>query len=118
MNNKDIYTFISAIDCSVNLTICTETMGGAGLSNSLLESIFSNNLIIAWNTVNFNQILNDESAFLVPQNDIDSLVDVYKFILNNRDDCKKKIKKAESIVQEFDFEHHMLNFSNFVIGNE
>lgn len=115
LSNKNVYNFLSKMDCTVNLTVLSKKLGGSGLSNSLLESVFSRNLIIAWDNILFTQLLDDSSCILVPQENIVELVNSYNYILDHRNECIAKVQKAEMLSQEFDFEHHMIKFSNTML---
>ena len=77
INNQQMPFFLKKVDVSVALTFSSDSMGGGGLSNALLEQMCSGNLIIAWDNPIFKQILNESNALLIKQGDIDALVNTF-----------------------------------------
>ena len=114
MSNSDVYSFLSTIDCSVLLGRFSEKEGGSGLSNSLLESIFSRNLIIANDSFGYRQTLDDSSAIFVKEGDAKALSDIYITIEKDRESNISRINKAIELNKDYDFEHHMQKFLDLV----
>jgi glycosyltransferase involved in cell wall biosynthesis len=110
VSNQEVYSYLSILDATVHLT----KTGGGGLSNSLLESIFSNNLIICWDNPIFTQIMSIDTSVLVKEENISQLTSEYRKISINRDYAIEKIKKAESIKKEYTIIDHMVKFRNIV----
>ena len=77
INNMQMPELLKKVNVSVALTFSSDSMGGGGLSNALLEQMCSGNLIIAWDNPIFRQILNEGNAILVEQDNIDMLVDAF-----------------------------------------
>jgi glycosyltransferase involved in cell wall biosynthesis len=110
LSNRDVYSCLSSLDATVHLT----RSGGGGLSNSLLESIFSDNLIICWDIPVFTQIVNDTNAFLVEEGDILRLTNIYKIICSNKELALKKIINARELTAGNDMLSHMRKFLEIV----
>jgi glycosyltransferase involved in cell wall biosynthesis len=110
LSNKEVYSCLSLLDATVHLT----RTGGGGLSNSLLESIFSDNLIICWNNPIFTQIANDDNAVLIEEGDILQLTNAYKKISSDREFALGKIRNARALKDGNDMLSHMNNFLNIV----
>lgn len=77
LNNQEMPGFLRNIDVSVALTFSSNSMGGGGLSNALLEQMCSGNLIVAWDNPIFRQILNEDCSILVEQGNELMLADTF-----------------------------------------
>ncbi len=108
--NQKIYDILQEIDVNMNLT---KSLGGGGVSNSLLEGIFSNNLIIAWDSIIYKQVLTDEMGIFIEENNINELVIAYEK-LNNRSEMVAKIVNMEKIKNNYTFDEHIKQFCKSV----
>lgn len=107
VNNSQIFDFLSTIDCTVNLTFSAKEGGGSGVSNSLLESIYSDNLPIAWGNFCFKQILTNENSVLVDEGNVLELAKAYLAIFNKRDFYLKKVKNLNLLKEKYSFSNHI-----------
>ena len=107
VNNTQIFDFLSTIDCTVNLTFSRKDSGGAGVSNSLLESIFANNLPIAWKNFCYEQILNDSNAVLISEGNAAELAKAYNDIYENRTVFENKICQLQFLKRTYCFSRHI-----------
>lgn len=107
VNNTQIFDFLSTIDCTVNLTFSRKDTGGSGVSNSLLESIFANNLPIAWKNFCYEQILNDNNAVLITEGNSSELSQAYDAIYENRNIYLNKINKLITLKDNYCFSKHI-----------
>ena len=107
VNNSQIFDFLSTIDCTVNLTFSAKEGGGSGVSNSLLESIYSDNLPIAWGNFCFKQILTNENSVLIDEGNALELAKAYLAIFNRRDFYLKKVKNLNLLKEKYSFSNHI-----------
>ncbi|GHV78817.1 hypothetical protein AGMMS49944_06080 [Spirochaetia bacterium] len=110
VSNQDVYHYLSTLDATVHLTY----VDSGGLSNSLLESIFSDNLIICWNTSAFTQILNDENAILIEHGNVEQLSSTYTKIAADRGFALRKIQAAKKLKPGNDMISHMNKFLDII----
>ncbi|GHV88924.1 hypothetical protein AGMMS50267_12840 [Spirochaetia bacterium] len=108
LNNSAIFEELSRLDATVNLST-SGTIGGGGVSNSLLESIFANNLIICWDNPIFKQIINNDFGYLLPEGDINALLAIYDE-LNNKQKAIKKIENSKKLKANYLFSKHIETF--------
>ncbi len=111
VSNNEIFDYLSKLDVTLHLNY-SDT--GSGVSNSLLESIFSNNLIMCWANIIFYQVVSDRSSFMIKEGDIKSLVDGYKRLAANRTWAKEKVKYASRVKEQYDFNRHVNLFLDTV----
>lgn len=109
--NNQIYDYLSSFDASVNLTLSN---AGGGVSNSLLESIFANNLPICWNNKIFTQILDDSCALMLKEGDNEALIRGYHFLAENPTEAKKRLNKLNQLKDQYDFKTHINLFLNMI----
>jgi glycosyltransferase involved in cell wall biosynthesis len=110
LSNTEVYSCLSSLDATVHLT----RTGGGGLSNSLLESIFSDNLIICWNNPAFTQVANNDNAVLIEEGNILQLSNAYKKICFDKEFALEKIRNARTLKSGNDMLSHMRNFLKIV----
>lgn len=108
--NDEVLKELSKIDATVHLSFQSKNGGGGGVSNALLESIYSNNLIIAFDNMAYNQIITNKNGFLINEDNPAELVDVYNHISTEKENCLNRLKEASKLKVKYNFESHMLNF--------
>jgi Glycosyltransferase len=107
INNQEMPDFLKNIDVSVALTFSSNSMGGGGLSNALLEQMCSGNLIVAWDNPIFRQILNEDCSILVEQGNELMLVDAFT-----------KISKEYNLMRELRLKSQDLSLKNSSKNNK
>jgi glycosyltransferase involved in cell wall biosynthesis len=112
IDSREIFTILSQLDATVHLTK-SNNIGGAGISNSLLESIFANNLIICWDNPIFRQIVNENNAYMLEEDNILSLVAVYDE-LDKRYESIKRVNKAKELKKTYMFSKHIEKFISII----
>ena len=111
VSNDNIFAYLGSLDATVHLNFSNT---GSGVSNSLLESLFANNLLICWSNKIFLQVVASDSAILVCESSATDLVNAYYFVTNNRDICKKKLAKASLLKKQYLFSKHIQLFLDIV----
>jgi hypothetical protein len=112
LENTSIFEELKCLDATVHLTT-SGIIGGGGISNSLLESIFANNLVICWNNSIYRQVVNETNACLLPENDALALVNIY-YELDNRENMIAKIENAKKLKPDYLFSEHIEKFISLV----
>lgn len=100
IDNQKMPDFLKDIDVSVALTFSSNSMGGGGLSNALLEQMCSGNLIIAWDNPIFRQILDKSCAILVEQGNEIMLADTFAVISKDYDSMSSLRVKGQKLSLE------------------
>jgi glycosyltransferase involved in cell wall biosynthesis len=114
VSNKELPKIVYNIDVCVALTVFDDNMGGAGISNALLEHMASKKVIICWDNQIFRQILDCDSAYFVKQNDVEQLRKTILYIANNREEASKKADLAYEAVLKFSMENHVKLFNDLI----
>lgn len=109
LDNDKVLLEISTFDASVQLTSSQNNGGGSGVSNSLLEAIFANNLIIAWDNQIYRQVLNNSMCLYVLEESIERLTESF-VLLNNRNEMKQKIQNSNTIRNQYLMNEHVKTF--------
>ncbi len=110
IDNDKLPEFLKQIHICVALTYVSEKLGGAGLSNALIEQMAAEKVIVAWNNNAFNQILDESCAFQVTQYNIDNLVEVLKTIYNAQEEALNRASVAKEIIKPYTMEAHVKKF--------
>lgn len=110
IENNKIIDYIETIDCGVALTYSKKDLGGAGVSNGLLELMASGRGIICWDSPVFQQVLDDNSAFMVKESCLENMILAYKEVIDSFDKVIKKGEKALMEAKKFSKEKHIKKF--------
>jgi glycosyltransferase involved in cell wall biosynthesis len=112
--NAGMPRVLSRSDACVALTyVRTGTdrfSGGAGVSNALLEQMAAGRLIIAWDNVAFRQVLDEDSAFLVPQGDREAILDALIKIRASPEIAERRAVRAAKVAEQYSFDRHLALF--------
>lgn len=110
LSNRDMPGFLSGIDCCVALTSFTESLGGGGVSNALIEQMAARKVIVAWDNVIFRNALHEEECYYVPQGDAAALHACLQHIVANPDEAQRKAAAASEGVKRYDIRNHVGKF--------
>ena len=106
------------IDVCVALTFVRQapgdTIGGSGTSNALLEQMAAGRVCICWDNAAFRQMVGEESAYMVPQGDIDGLSAALEAIARNPGEAARRARNAAKLAEEYGLENHLLRFERAV----
>jgi glycosyltransferase involved in cell wall biosynthesis len=110
LSNDKLPGMISQFDICVALTHKSAEHGGGGVSNALLEQMAASRVIVAWDNQIFRQLLDERSAYLVPQGDVAALTAVLNAIAAEPSEARSRALAARKTVEDFSFESHMKVF--------
>lgn len=110
INNELIIDYLQTIDCGVALTYSNKALGGAGVSNGLLELMASGKLIVCWKAKVFQQVLNEESAIMVEESNIDELIEGYLRLLKEPEYVRTLNENAKKVSKKYSKENHIKSF--------
>lgn len=83
----------------------------AGLSHSLLEAMAAGRLIIAWDNVAHRQVINESNGILIPEGNIQQLVDVlFRLPQMNKTELVSKCQNARTTAKQFTVKAHIDKF--------
>jgi glycosyltransferase involved in cell wall biosynthesis len=71
--NSALPGLLASFDVCVALTRVARDKGGGGTSNAMLEQMASGRVMLAWDNAIFRQVLDDRTAFMVEQDDVEGL---------------------------------------------
>lgn len=114
-SSEEIFNVLSKIDVVVFLN---QSGSAAGVSHALLECMAAGRCIIAWDNLIHNQVCNKEEAFLVREDDVGLLVDIYKEIIEDPDIIVKKGKLAREKARRYTVKKHVNRFLKIVRGEK
>lgn len=63
---------VAGFDICVAFTRASDSAGGGGTSNAMMEQMAAGRLLLAWDNRIFRQYLTQDNALLVPQDDVDA----------------------------------------------
>jgi len=112
--NQKLPIFLKSIDVCVALTFASETGGGGGTSNAMLEQMAASRIMLAWDNVIFQQYLNDENAYLAKQYSVQELSKQLLNILKNKDEALLKSKNALKSIENYTYYNNVENFKRLV----
>lgn len=114
IDNSEIIDYIESIDCGVALTYSKKDLGGAGVSNGLLELMASGRGVICWESPVFQQVLDSTNSFMINESDVNELVLTYKNIVEDHKNLIKKGEKAKEAAKEYSKETHIKKFIEII----
>ncbi len=112
--NDDLPKMLESVDCCVALTLLKDFMGGGGVSNALLEQMASGQIIVAWDNNIFRNVLTDETAYLVEQNNAIQLASAYEFLHQFQEDAVNKSIAAKTLSNFYSIEAHVEKFFELI----
>lgn len=114
VSNQKLPGFLKGIDVCVALTFASDTGGGGGTSNAMLEQMAASRIMLAWDNVIFQQYLNDENAYLAKQYSVQELKKQLLNILKNKDEALLKSKNALKSIENYTYYNNVENFKRLV----
>lgn len=115
LENKDLPDFLKNKEVCVALTYSSLKGGGGGTSNALLEQMASGRIIVAWDNPIFQQLLNDQNSFLVPQYSETGLIDVFVKIHESLEDVLlTKSNNAKMVAKRLSIPEMVQTFKNWI----
>lgn len=114
ISNKKLPEFLKGIDVCVALTFSSESGGGGGTSNAMLEQMAASRIMLAWDNAIFRQYLNNENAYLAKQYSVEELNKQLLKILNNKNKALFKSKKALESIGNYTYGNNVENFKRLV----
>lgn len=118
INNEDLPEFLNTIDVCVALTFASPVFGGGGTSNALLEQMAASRIILAWDNIIFQQLLDDDNSYLVEQYSCDGLALALEDIYFNNNKAVEKAKKAKDAVTPYTISTQVSKFKDYVFFNQ
>lgn len=95
---RDVPRWLHASDVSLNLTT------GAGVLLAAVESLAAGVPVVAWDTPQFRQFIeHDRSGLLVPENDVDGLVDALDRLLRDADLRARLAAAGPEVARRYDW---------------
>jgi hypothetical protein len=88
----------------------SKKLGGAGLSNALLEQMAAGKIIVAWSNDAFNQILTPTCAFQVEQYNNEALISSFISIYKNQEEALGKAIEAKKVIAPYTMQAHVGRF--------
>jgi len=110
IDNEGLPVFLKDIHICVALTFASSSVGGGGTSNALLEQMAASKIIIAWDNVIFQQLLNVDIAYLVEQYSVSGLNTALLDIYSNQDEAIKKGISAKEAIRPYTIDAHVDQF--------
>lgn len=117
ISNEKIIDYIESITCGVALTYSKSALGGAGVSNGLLELMAAGRIIICWKSPVFEQVLDESSALMIEESDFEALASCYKNLIDDFNKLFKLSECAKEISKNYSQENHIKQFLR-LIDNE
>ncbi len=104
---------LQKFDVCVALTLSKRT-GGGGTSNALLEQMAAGRVILAWDNAIFNQLLHDENAYLIDEENLEDAVQALRKIRLEKNSALIKSSRAKSLASTFSIESQIVKFQKIV----
>lgn len=117
VGNDDLPKILKEIDICVALTFASNQVGGGGTSNALMEQMAASKIILAWDNVIFQQLLNDNNAYLVEQYSTQGLEKKLLDIYSNQNEAIKKGQNARTTIEPYTINSQLEKFIK-VINND
>lgn len=112
--NTQVPDILKEMDCCVALTYLTDFLGGGGVSNALIEQMAAGKIIVCWDNNIFRKVLNEESAFFVPQGDSDALAETFIGIRNDKLTANNKAIQAKYLSKNYSIQEHVNSFFKLI----
>jgi len=110
ISNREMPSFLEKIDCCVALTSFTESLGGGGVSNALIEQMAAKKIIIAWDNVIFRAALYPDECYFVSQGDASALHECFCHIVSHSEEAQNKALASREGVKRYDIRNHVSRF--------
>ena len=114
--NAALPALLGHFDACVALTRVSRNKGGGGTSNALMEQMAAGRVIVAWDNVIFRQVLNESTAYLVAQDDIEALAAAIRRISQAPTQARSKAAAAQSAVAEHSLDRQLDRFLTILGG--
>ena len=120
VDNSALPALLASFDACVALGFVSsgraDGSGGSGLSNAVLEQLAAGRLLVAWDNAAYRQAVDERTAVLVPQGDIDALEQAMIAIANDPTRAETMARAGSMRAQDFGFDHHMVRFDSVVLN--
>lgn len=94
----DMPAQLAKLDVCVAFTRSSDTLGGGGTSNAMMEQMAAGRLMLAWDNAIFRQYLHDGNALLVPQDDVAAAACALETLLKDRDAARVLAKAGQASI--------------------
>lgn len=108
--NADLPSLLRSVHVCVGLAHKSDQHGGGSVSNALLEQMAAARIVLAWDNAIFRQLLDQRSAYLVPQGDVAALEQALLSILKDPAAARAKGREAQKTTGHYSFEAHVETF--------
>ena len=113
VDNHKIPELLAHLDISCHLT-GTKTLGGGGVSHSLIEAMISGNRVICWDNEIFRQVDGFSSFFSAKEGSKDELLKCFRAAIQNARDEKGPSQVMINAAQNYSFHSHIQRFLEIV----
>lgn len=114
VNNCEVPNILQNLDCCVALTYLTDSLGGGGVSNALIEQMAAEKILICWDNNIFRRVLDDQSAYFVEQGSTKGLANAFLEIMRNRELSLMKAVEAKKKSSDYSIERHVKLFLELI----
>lgn len=112
--NSEVPSILKEMDCCVALTYLTDFLGGGGVSNALIEQMAAGKALVCWDNNIFRKVLDDESAYFVPQGDANQLAETFLRIKNDPLTANDKSIQAQCLSEGYSIQKHVEKFFKLI----
>lgn len=112
--NDELPMMLGTFDACVALSFKSADGGTGGVSNALLEQMAAGRIILAWRSEIFEQVLDDESAYLLEQGSVEQLRRAILSIIEDPESARSRAEAAQRIARDYSFEAHMKTFESLL----
>lgn len=110
VDNLSTRTIVKDSDVCVALTLSSPDLGGGGVSNALVEQIAAGRVVVAWDNDIYRQVLDESTAYLVPQGDVQALAETFLHIDSRRGEALARAQAALAISGRYSIAAHVDRF--------
>jgi len=114
IDNRSMPALYAEADVAVQLTY-SKTIGGGGISHSLLEAMASGLLNVCWDSTIYRQVLDDGSGVFVEEAQDDQLARALLMIADDRTAARSRADKGRHVSTRYDFSVNVDTYLQTVI---
>jgi glycosyltransferase involved in cell wall biosynthesis len=112
--NDSLPEFLKRVSVCVALTYASESGGGGGTSNAMLEQMAAGRVLLAWDNRIFRQYLHRDNAYLAPQYSVKDLELKLYEILNDPGKAVKIAEAGRRSIQPYSYTANVNSFKKLV----
>jgi glycosyltransferase involved in cell wall biosynthesis len=112
--NSELPALLASVDVCVGFSFHSPDRGGGGVSNALLEQMAAGRVILAWRNAIYEQLLDENNAYLVPQGDVGATERILKEIRDRPEESLRRAAAARETAKRFSFDEHLRKFTDAV----